>query len=173
MTRSVQLGGTAIFPAAGHLSIAIEALRQFYETDGEPIKGVTLGNVDIKTALVIPDNNDGVEIILRLQTGTGKAQWHFSTVESLIDGVWTVHCEGRISAVHEPFISAKTPVVESALSQRVSGDRWYSAFDRVGFYYGKTLRQLLSTRTDRSVHHATGNINILDSSGVMRENPVT
>ncbi|KAL8981793.1 MAG: hypothetical protein Q9205_003521 [Flavoplaca limonia] len=162
------LGGTAIFPAAGHLSIAIEALRQVHETDGEPIKGVTLRDVDIKTALVIPDNNDGVEIILRLQTGTGKAQWHFFAVESLIDGVWTVHCEGRISAVHEPFISAKTPVVESALSQRVSGERWYSAFDRVGFYYGKTFRQLLSTRTDRSVHHATGDINILESSEVMQ-----
>ena len=138
-----------------------------HETDGEPIKGVTLRDVDIKTALVIPDNNDGVEIILGLQTGTGKAQWQFFAVESLIDGVWTVHCEGRISVVYEPFISAKTPVVESALSQRVSGERWYSAFDRVGFYYGKTFRQLLSTRTDRSVHHATGNINILDSSGVM------
>ncbi|KAL8898088.1 MAG: hypothetical protein Q9192_002255 [Flavoplaca navasiana] len=162
------LGGTAIFPAAGHLSVAIEALRQVHETDGEQLKGVTLRDVNIKTALVIPDNNDGVETILRLQIGTGKAHWHFFAVESLIDGVWTVHCEGRISAVHEPFISTRTPVVESALSQRVSGERWYSAFDRVGFYYGKTFRQLLSTRTDRSVHHATGDINVIDSSGVMQ-----
>lgn len=139
-----------------------------HETDGETVKGVTLRDVNIKTALVIPDNNDGVETILRLQTRTGKAHWHFFAVESLIDGVWTVHCEGRISAVHEPFISARTPVVESALSQRVSGERWYSAFDRVGFYYGKTFRQLLSTRTDRSVHHATGDVNIVDNSGVMQ-----
>lgn len=139
-----------------------------HETDGEPLKGVTLRDVNIKTALVIPDNNEGVETILRLQTGTGKAQWHFFAVESLIDCVWTVHCEGRISAVHEPFISARTPVVESALSQRVSSERWYSAFDRVGFYYGRTFRQLLSTRTDGSVHHAAGDINITDSSGVMQ-----
>ncbi|KAL8735777.1 MAG: hypothetical protein Q9166_000641 [cf. Caloplaca sp. 2 TL-2023] len=162
------LGGTAIFPAAGHLSIAIEALRQVHETEGQPFEGVTLRDVNIKTALVIPDNNDGVETILRLQTATGKTDWHFFAVESLVDGMWTVHCEGRISAVHKPLILAETSVVESALSQRVSGKRWYNAFDRVGFYYGRTFRQLQSVRTDRSVHHATGDVRIAESSGVMQ-----
>ncbi|KAL8993489.1 MAG: hypothetical protein Q9169_006308 [Polycauliona sp. 2 TL-2023] len=162
------LGGTAIFPAAGHLSIAIEALRQVQETQGQPLDSVTIRDVNITTALVIPDNNDGVETILRLQSATSNADWHFFAVESLIDGVWTIHCEGRISATHKPQIRAKTPVVESALSQRVSGERWYSTFDRVGFYYGKTFRQLQSARTDRSVHHATGDVTITDSSGVIQ-----
>ena len=59
-------------------------------------------------------------------------------------------------------------MTESALTQRVSGKRWYNAFDRVGFYYGKTFQQLQSTRTDRSVRHATGDITILGECGVMQ-----
>ncbi|MCJ1356960.1 MAG: hypothetical protein MMC33_006956 [Icmadophila ericetorum] len=166
--HNFELGGTAIFPAAGYLSLAIEALRQVYETEGRSFEGVTLRDVDIKTALVIPDNNDGVETILRLQKPTDGSGWHFFAVESLADGAWTVHCEGRVSASHKPVISKETPVAESALTQRVSGKRWYNAFDRVGFYYGKTFQQLQFARTDRSVHHATGDVTVVESSSVMQ-----
>ena len=148
--------------------MAIEALRQVYETEGQPINGVTLRDVNIKTALVIPDNNDGVETILRLQKATDRSHWHLFAVESLTDGVWIVHCEGRISATHQPIIPRTTPVTESALTQRVSGKRWYNAFDSVGFYYGKTFQQLQSVRTDRSIHQAAGEVTIAETSGVMQ-----
>lgn len=138
------------------------------ETVEKPFEAVTLRDVNIKTALVIPDNNDGVETILRLQTATDGFEWHDFAAESFADGVWTVHCEGRISAAHKPIIAQDTPVIESALTQRVSGKRWYNAFDRVGFYYGKTFQQLQSVRTDRTVHHATGNVTVADSSGIMQ-----
>ena len=59
-------------------------------------------------------------------------------------------------------------MVESALTQRVSGKRWYDAFDRVGFYYGKIFQQLLSVRTDRSLNQATGDVTVLESSGIMQ-----
>ena len=143
-------------------------MRQIHETKEQPFKGFTLRDVNIKTALVIPDNNDGVETILRLQTATDGSEWHSFAAESFADGVWTVHCEGRISAVYKPIIHRQTPVIESALTQRVSGKRWYDAFDRVGFYYGKTFQQLQSVRTDRSVHHATGNVTLAESSGIMQ-----
>ena len=139
-----------------------------HETEGQPIEGVTLRDVNIKTALVIPDSNDGVETILRLQKATDTSQWHLFAVESLTDGVWIVHCEGRISATHQPIIPRTTPVIESALTQRVSGKRWYNAFDSVGFYYGKTFQQLQSVRTDRSIHQATGEVKIAESSGAMK-----
>ena len=139
-----------------------------HETEEQPFEAVTLRDVDIKTALVIPDNNDGVETIFRLQTATDGLEWHDFAAESFADGVWTVHCEGRISAVYKPIVHRETPVIESALTQRVSGERWYNAFDRVGFYYGKTFQQLQSVRTDRTVRHATGKVTVADSSGIMQ-----
>ncbi|KAI0864757.1 hypothetical protein F4860DRAFT_528465 [Xylaria cubensis] len=157
------LGGTAIFPAAGHLSLAIEALRQICETSGKTFEGVKLRDVDIKTALVVPDDDDGVETILNLQSpAEPTSSWYTFSVESPgADGEWTVHCNGRISTIDEPKDSAscdKTPVDESALTQRVSGKRWYDAFRRVGFYYGKTFQQLQHARTARTLHHATGDV---------------
>ncbi|KAI1742845.1 hypothetical protein F4680DRAFT_27616 [Xylaria scruposa] len=159
------LGGTAIFPAAGHLSLAIEALRQIRETSGKTFEGVKLRDVDIKTALVVPDDDDGVETILNLQSpAEPTSSWYTFSVESPgADGEWTVHCNGRISAIDEPKDSAsreRTPVDESALTQRVSGKRWYDAFRRVGFYYGKTFQQLRHARTARTLHHATGDVTV-------------
>ena len=148
--------------------MAIEALRQVYEIEGQPFESVTLRDVNIKNALVVPDANDGVETILRLQTATSNSGWHLFEIESLADGIWTVHCDGRVSAAYTPVIPRKTPVVESALTQRVSGKRWYSAFDRVGFFYGKTFRRLQSVRTDRRVPHATGEVTVAKSAGVMQ-----
>ncbi|KAI0803477.1 hypothetical protein GGR55DRAFT_682621 [Xylaria sp. FL0064] len=159
------LGGTAIFPAAGHLSLAIEALQQICETSGEPFEGVKLRDVDIRTALVIPDDDDGVEVILNLQSPPEPtSNWYNFSVESpRADGEWAVHCNGRISAIGElenPSTSDKVPVDETALTQRVSGQRWYNAFHRVGFYYGKTFQQLRHARTSRALRHATGDVTV-------------
>ncbi|KAI0449945.1 hypothetical protein F5B21DRAFT_492788 [Xylaria acuta] len=159
------LGGTAIFPAAGHLSLAIEALRQICETSGKAFEGVKLRDVDIKTALVVPDDDDGVETILNLQSPIEPtSSWYTFSVESPgADGEWTIHCNGRISAINGSEDSAsrdEVPVDESALTQRVSGKRWYDAFHRVGFYYGKTFQQLRHARTARTLHHATGDVTV-------------
>lgn len=47
------------------MSLAIEALRQVNQTEGIEIDGVTLRDVDIKTPLVIPEKENGIEIQLR------------------------------------------------------------------------------------------------------------
>lgn len=145
------------------------------ESAGLTLGGVTLRDVDIKTALVVPDNDDGVEIITRLQepkNTDSEDSWQTFSVESLAaNGEWTVHCDGRISASHKPSVRMsrqEVPVDESILTQRVSGKRWYDAFERVGFNYGKTFQQLQQVRTDRSVFHATADMTVCESSGVMK-----
>ena len=148
--------------------MAIEALRQGYEIEGLSLEGVTLRDVIIKTALVIPENNDGVEVILHLQTATDGSRWSSFTVESLADNIWTSHCEGRIAVTQKPPTRRETPVILSTLTQRVSGKRWYNAFNRVGFYYGKTFQQLRSVRTDRNLYQACGNVTVKESSDIMQ-----
>ncbi|KAI0467334.1 hypothetical protein F4859DRAFT_495046 [Xylaria cf. heliscus] len=157
------LGGTAIFPAAGHLSLAIEALRQICETSGKTFEGFKLRDVDIKTALVVPDDDDGVETILNMRLPIDPtSSWYTFSVESPgADGEWTVHCNGRISTIsglEDSLPRDGVPVDESALTQRVSGKRWYDAFHRVGFYYGKTFQQLRHARTSRTLNHAAGDV---------------
>jgi acyl transferase domain-containing protein len=167
-----KLGGSAIFPAAGHMALAIEALSQTLELEEDPraLQSVTLRDVDIRTALVIPDTDTGVEIILRfwkLTSQSAGSQWYKFEVESLTDGQWTVHCDGTISANYKNTISLNTPVDRTRLTQKMTGKRWYEAFDRVGFHYGNTFNQLQSVRTDRKLHHATGDVLVTQSTKVM------
>lgn len=123
-------------------------------------------DIDIKAALVIPDNIDGVETIFRLHPRE-NSDWHSFSVESVVDDEWNVHCAGKISAAHKNPTFEDHPVDESALTQRASGKRWYEAFRRLGFSYANTFQQLQDVRTDKNVHHASSNIMVTDKSGVV------
>ncbi|TGJ80976.1 hypothetical protein E0Z10_g7787 [Xylaria hypoxylon] len=158
------LGGEAVFPAAGYLSVAIEALRQIHENGSLSFEGVSIRDVDINTALVIPEG-DGIEIVTSLHT-TNDQDYTF-TLESVTSGQWTLHCQGKISATSKSVATRDHPVEEAVLTQRVSGKRWYEAFRRVGFNYTNTFQRLLDVRTDKSVRHAAGNLVVSQNSGLM------
>lgn len=155
------------------MSLAIEALRQVYQTECSEIHGVTLRDVDIKTALVIPEKDNGIEIQLRFQELAmveKTTMWYSFAVESITDERWTTHCEGRIAANHNLPTSPRkldSPVSLSKLTQRVPGKRWYKAFNRVGFEYGPAFQPLTQIRTNGKDHEAAANVDVATESGVM------
>ena len=168
-----KLGNVAVFPAAAHMSLAIEALRQVHAAEDAEIHNVTLRDVNIKTALIIPEADDGMEIQFRFQeaaTAEKTNKWYSFAVESITDERWTVHCEGKIAANHNAPTSTReleSPVDLSRLTQRVPGKRWYDAFKRVGFEYGPTFQPLTQIRTNGKNHEATANVEVAVESGVM------
>lgn len=144
--------------------MAIEALRQIHDNGSLPFEGVSVRDLDIYTALVVPEGEE-VEIVTTLHT-TDDKNYTF-TLESVESSQWTLHCKGKISATSEAIAARDHPVEEAALTQRVSGKRWYEAFRRVGFNYTNTFQQMLDVRTDKSLRHSTGNLVVSDNSGVM------
>ena len=164
----------AVFPAAGYMSLAVEALHQIHEAYVLPFEGVTLRDINIKTALVIPETDDGVEIQVHLQRvadTTDKGSWHMFVVESLVDGHWSTHCDGMIGAninVKPTEKDYTTPVTLSKLTQRVPGKRWYDAFSRVGFDYRGSFQQLHRIRSNRKHNQAAADVSIQDTSGTMQ-----
>ena len=169
-----KLGNVTVFPAAGYLSLAIEALRQVCDIDEIHIYGVTVRDMAIKTTLVIPDTDDGVEVQLRLQQtpkSDGNTFWYSFAAESLSEGRWTLHCEGSIVPNTKPqnlTVEASSPVDLSKLTQRVPGKRWYDAFNRVGFEYGPSFQQLNHIKTDSKYHDAAADVKIATDSGLMK-----
>lgn len=167
-----QLGNVAVFPAAGHMSLAVEALKQVSEFEGLHVEGVTLRDVDIQTALVIPETDNGIEVQLRFQKITNSTKpvtWYSFTVESFADELWTSHSKGRIAINHEASTKKlDSPVDVSRLTQRVPGKRWYDAFNRVGFEYGPSFQSLSQIRTNGKDHDAAANLNIAVESGLMK-----
>ncbi|KAF2846077.1 putative polyketide synthase [Plenodomus tracheiphilus IPT5] len=163
-----RLGKEAVFPAAAHLSVACEALRQVCENKGIKVDSVTFRDVAIKVALVIPETDDGIEMQLNLNNIDDT--WFNFTIETYYDDVWNLHCQGSIAANYREQKSLEQhshPVDLAKLTQRVPGKRWYDAFNRVGFEYGPSFQPLGSIRTNRKHHSAAADVRLETESGLM------
>ena len=106
---SVQLGNEVVFPAAGYFAMAIEAITQMNTDSVVPaeIHTFTLRNVSMKTALIVPDNDNGVETIFSLRCYTNgpatpaknlSQQLYSFNVSSIpVQGkIWNEHATGMI-----------------------------------------------------------------------------
>ncbi|KAJ2992881.1 hypothetical protein NUW58_g2024 [Xylaria curta] len=171
-----KLGGSIMFPAAGHMAVAIEALRQRMELSGTAVAGVTLRNVELTKALVIPEGDVGVEIQVRL-ISTSRAEegntFDFA-VESYTDGVWVVHSTGVVAPMAEghiaPTSAAINPVNTKNLTRLQTGRVWNDTFTRVGFEYRGSFAALDCVRThEQHAPQAIGQIPIMTASGVMED----
>ncbi|KUI63312.1 Lovastatin diketide synthase LovF [Cytospora mali] len=168
-----KLGGSVMFPAAGHLAVAIEGLRQYCEISNVEIIGATVRDLELKTALIVPDTDGGIEIQVRLTeqaSGSENIPSFTFAVESWSNG-WVVHSTGTIEPNNTSSAapSAVHPVDINALTQRHSGRRWNDSFRRVGFEYSRAFATLDKIRTHGKYHHqAAGSIPIAVESGLMQ-----
>ena len=154
------------------MSLAIEALRQNNEINGLSTSKVTLRDIKISTALVVPDNDNGIEIQFRFQRLMAAEKpsetWYSFAVESISEGQWTVHSQGLIasSADSDPQ-RREVPYQVSNLTQRVSGKRWYDAFHKVGFDYQRSFQPLKSIRSNGRDTAAFADMQITQESKLM------
>ncbi|KAK8029899.1 polyketide synthase [Apiospora rasikravindrae] len=155
------LGGESVFPAAGYFAMAIEAVRQVNELSSSPvsIQSYVLRDVSIKTALVTPDDDDGIEALFNLRPSVhGSGWWDWSV--SSIDGERTKkdHMSGSISINTRP--RGKSPRETPQLPQRASGRSWNQALREVGFDYGPTFQDMDDIRFDGKRYQAASSTNI-------------
>lgn len=153
-----------IFPAAGYLAMAVEAMSQHHhDEDGAPqIKGFSFRSVAINSTLAVPDDEFGVETILNLQATTltnskASEKWHEFKISSLQNDVWTEHCQGMICTETEArrqdsdfFVDPKSKPVDSAA--------WYKKFAEVGLGYGPTFQGLSDIKARDGLNRTTANV---------------
>lgn len=137
------------------MALAIEAYRQRLEMSDRRIRGFTIRNLELKNALIIPEDDDGIEIQVRLTSlsgSEGRASYEF-TVESYTNGVWTLHSGGVVAFMDEDVLRPKaeslSPIVPKNMTLRQSGRGWNDAFRRVGFEYGPSFAGLDHVRVHR------------------------
>ncbi|KAK8062454.1 hypothetical protein PG997_014551 [Apiospora hydei] len=155
------LGGESVFPAAGYFVMAMEAVRQVNELSSSPvpIESYVLRDVSIKTALVTPDDDDGIEALFNLRPSVHGSSWWDWSVSS-IDGERTKKTICRV-------VSASTLGPEGSrlarlpqLPQRASGRSWNQALREVGFDYGPTFQDMDDIRFDGKRYQAASSTNI-------------
>ncbi|KAF2968553.1 hypothetical protein GQX73_g5049 [Xylaria multiplex] len=147
----------AVFPAAGYLTMAIEAAKRSYGEFSNPLEitGYSLRSVEIKAALRIPEDDRGIEVIFSMQVANtttsdlpGWAHFSISTVNS-DESEWSEHCTGSIKI--EVFKPNEVEKIDDGGDWRVVDARsWYKKFEDIGLSYGPRFRLLSKIHGDPS-----------------------
>ncbi|KAI1802995.1 putative polyketide synthase [Daldinia bambusicola] len=160
--RDHKIEGLVVFPAAGYLAMAIEAVTRARVASGSPLhERITfdLHNVSINSAMVVPEDNDlghvpvEVHTLLtarRLSSKTSSAAIYDFTISSWTAGQATVHCLGSIRV-------SGTPLKAVAAANGFSGPsgyrnwnvaKWYEKFTEEGVSFGPYFKTLTAVRAD-------------------------
>ncbi|KAI8632481.1 putative polyketide synthase [Xylariaceae sp. FL1651] len=153
-----------IFPGASYMAMAIEAVKQRTQ-DQHPnmaIKGYRLKNVSFKRTLSVPDDSNGVEVILNLRQSNSCTGYDFC-VSSNPDGEkWQIHCDGHISveaqldmdeveqgrAAHsqKEAYAGELATARQTCSQTISKEELYAELTKVGNRYGPSFALVENAR---------------------------
>ena len=150
-----KLGQDVVFPGAGYLAMAIEAICQATgktEAD-EPI--FTLRHVSISKALQLSmdANAEGVEVFttlapLKLSGSTHSEKWFEFAIMSYGNGKSVNHAQGMVSIDTEGPIVNKYPSKGIDL-EPLATRNWYDRFDKVGLSFGPTFQTMRKIETHR------------------------
>ncbi|KAI5867271.1 KR domain-containing protein [Durotheca rogersii] len=159
------LGGEVVFPAAGYFAMAMEAVTQLNELSESPIaiESYVLRDISIQKALVTPDNDEGIEVLLNLRPsvygGESKTTWWDFGVSSIDgEGVIKEHMAGSIAINARPRGNKPREIPQG--TQRASGKAWNEALREVGFDYGPTFQDMEDVRFDGKNYWCSCSTNI-------------
>ena len=152
-----RVGDNVVFPFAGYVAAAGEAVRQV--TGMPPGSGYRLRHVTVRTALVINDASNPVEVITALHqkrlADNDESRWYNFTITSYNGSGWVRHCEGEVTQLDGPSRPAAAAAVKhTALPRKLAVLNFYKAMNRLGFRYGPEFQGLSEIATSASQHHA-------------------
>ncbi|KAI1208447.1 putative polyketide synthase [Annulohypoxylon truncatum] len=139
--RDHKLGETVVFPAAGYMAMAVEALIQV-ASDGKPstAASVVLRHVDLLNAMPLADENS-IELYTELRplalsnTNISKNWWQFQ-ISSISDGVATIRAKGSIKFDSgDSITSLSLPSSDGRIAPQ-SKRLWYESIARGGLGFG-------------------------------------
>ncbi|KAI1826997.1 hypothetical protein F4861DRAFT_551811 [Xylaria intraflava] len=142
-----KIKGDIIFPFAGYVSIAAEAVQQVTKVQGP----VELEHVVVTTSLVLTDD-EPKELITNFHrhrlTDTVDSQWWEFTILSLNGNSWIKHCFGKVRmATREAWPVDGKFLPEVNLPHKVNMPRWYERVRRAGLEYGPSFRAVEQMNT--------------------------
>nr|ALQ32752.1 putative polyketide synthase [Fusarium anthophilum] len=143
--RDHQVLNDVVFPCAGYLAMAVEAVRQ---VAGSPeTEGFTLKSVVVQSALVITDSKP-VEMLtslrpVRLTNTLDSAWWEFCIVAH--NGTsWIKHCEGQVRLGQDAHQKLAVLLQSESIGKYYPRlvDNLYPELLRIGLRYGPSFRGL-------------------------------
>lgn len=146
--------GKVMFPAAGYISMAGEAIRQL-DPDAE---GYSIKNLVLKSPLLMKDEQ-AVEIFTTLRrekyNDTAESEWYVFTITAYDGKAWTKHCQGQVRSGYDypPIVREIKPNI-----RHVNADQWYRYLSKYGVSYGTTFRGLTKVFAHPVEHQANATV---------------
>jgi malonyl CoA-acyl carrier protein transacylase/ubiquinone/menaquinone biosynthesis C-methylase UbiE len=143
-----QVQSDIVYPGAGMLCMAIEAMRQTGFAEGRSFTGLQLRDIEIIQALVIPNTERGIEVQLTFLDGDDKTlglkdskKFLISSVEN--DGTWREHCRGLINFDTTQRTSTNIPSrIEFEEASSENAESVFAHLRSVGILHGERFRNL-------------------------------
>ncbi|KAL1970796.1 hypothetical protein VTN77DRAFT_2630 [Rasamsonia byssochlamydoides] len=186
-----QVQGKTIYPAAGMLSMVIEAMQQISDRSSETLKGVRFRDINIGQALVVPDSSDGIETVLSLHPSSilssadSSSPWFEFRLYSVVSEEWIEHCHGYVCAtpssqvgeVNNQEARQKQRAIEELFTtygqqcqKVINVERLYKTLDHVGLCYGPSFQNLIMVYASGTDNKALGTVSIPDTARFMPQN---
>lgn len=152
--RDHQIDGVIVFPAAGYLSMAGEAVRQLTGFEDS----YALRHVVLSKALVMQEGNE-TEVVTNLRpqrlTDSANSQWWEFTIASYNGQTWVQHCRGEVTAGSLHAASAEE---EPLLHRKLETKKTYDTLTRAGMQYGPRFQRLDHIRAGTLERKATSHL---------------
>ncbi|KAG6354258.1 hypothetical protein INS49_004863 [Diaporthe citri] len=152
------VGSDIVFPGAGYIAMAGEAIYQITN-----VRDYTIRNMELSKAMVL-HNDKPTEVVTSLRpqrlTSTLDSEWYQFELVSYDGGAWNKHCSGLVRSGRA---SPNPPKTTQSLDREVSSSRWYTTMSRVGLNYGPHFTGLKNIRA--SVVDTMAAADITDKQG--------
>lgn len=176
--KSHLVQGQIVFPAAGFITMAVQAMRQHMHmaNPSTRVKSFMFRNISISRALVLPEDGPDTEIILSLRPEAHTARksssiWsEFRIFTVTLDDSWMEHCRGLVHAeTHAIVIHDTVSDVEDMLdanmqcTHEANPQRLYYLGHAIGLDWQHPFNNVSSIRTSHSSCTATVRKTLLDT----------
>ncbi|EFW99415.1 polyketide synthase [Grosmannia clavigera kw1407] len=147
-TREHVVQAENVYPGAGMMCMVVQAMQQMSSASDQQPTGYRFRDVDMPTALIVPETLDGIEAQLCLQAASlailGLQTWRrFSLHSTDGDGGWTYHCSGLVAAVVETSPDSPSPCAcATGFFVDTNPGDLFRYFRSVSIVHGPTFRNL-------------------------------
>ncbi|RFN48413.1 putative polyketide synthase [Fusarium flagelliforme] len=182
--------GKILYPAAGMIAMAIEAMRQM--VDADQVTEFELRDVQIGKAIMINEGDDDLETMFTARPwGTSAVEssnhwWEFRLFTVTETEGWSEHCRGCIAAVKgyssAELGGAKETKLRAEMSHKtvthheeicedgVSTRHMYDNLEHVGLYYGPSFQNISNLRSAKNQPLVYANVSVPDTAQLMPHN---
>jgi len=194
--RDHRVQGLIVYPAAGYISMAIEAAHQRAVETNVAVEGFELREISLSQALVIPEPAGEAEVMFCMKprpesSKSSSGTWDEFFVYSASDkGDWVEHCRGQISIRQPASLNVvdgerQRDLIRSEYAHKragadiecthlIEGAELYTKCTQIGLEYGPTFANLVEARvgnsgSGRTVVGAIGKVLQPDIAKVMPE----